>query len=54
MKYADMVGLPQVLARIREFQTRFGDAWKPAPLLERLAAQVRVSALTTKRSETSH
>jgi 3-hydroxyacyl-CoA dehydrogenase len=39
MKYADLVGLPKVLAKIREFQQRFGDHWKPAGLLERLVSE---------------
>lgn len=39
--YADEVGLDKVLARIREFQQRFGDAWTPAPLLEQLVAEGR-------------
>ncbi len=38
MHYADDVGLDTVLARIREFHERFGDAWGPAPLLEKLVA----------------
>ncbi len=38
MHYADDVGLDTVLARIREFHERFGDAWRPAPLLEKLVA----------------
>jgi 3-hydroxyacyl-CoA dehydrogenase len=38
MFYADTVGLPTVLARVEEYRRRFGDYWKPAPLLERLAA----------------
>jgi 3-hydroxyacyl-CoA dehydrogenase len=37
MWYADTVGLPKVLARIREFEKRHGAMWKPAPLLVRLA-----------------
>ena len=37
MWYADTVGLPRVLARIEEFHSRFGDLWKPAPLLVELA-----------------
>jgi 3-hydroxyacyl-CoA dehydrogenase len=41
MFYAETVGLPAVLARIREFRARFGDYWKPAPLLERLVAEGR-------------
>jgi 3-hydroxyacyl-CoA dehydrogenase len=39
MKYADLVGLPAVRNKIREFHERFGHPdWKPAPLLERLAS----------------
>jgi 3-hydroxyacyl-CoA dehydrogenase len=38
MGYTDEVGLPAVLARVNEYRERFGDYWKPAPLLERLAA----------------
>lgn len=38
MFYADSLGLSQVLARVREFETRHGaDLWSPAPLLVRLA-----------------
>ncbi|MBV9611146.1 MAG: 3-hydroxyacyl-CoA dehydrogenase [Acidobacteriaceae bacterium] len=37
MFYADTVGLPQVLDRVREFENRHGSAlWSPAPLLEHL------------------
>ncbi|GGO81880.1 3-hydroxyacyl-CoA dehydrogenase [Marinobacterium nitratireducens] len=39
MCYADEIGLPAVLDKIREFQSRYGDIWKPAPLLERLVAE---------------
>lgn len=40
MFYADAVGLENVLAAIRNFaQGRHGEAWAPAPLLERLAAE---------------
>ncbi len=39
MHYADEVGLDNVLARIKEFQERFGDNWQPAPLLEKLVAE---------------
>ncbi|MBL8178036.1 MAG: hypothetical protein JNK48_25385, partial [Bryobacterales bacterium] len=40
MKYADLAGLSKVCDRIREFGDRFGNTfWKPAPLLERLAAE---------------
>jgi 3-hydroxyacyl-CoA dehydrogenase len=38
MFYADTIGLPQVLARIREFEAEHGSAlWKPAALLVQLA-----------------
>ncbi|KFI07680.1 3-hydroxyacyl-CoA dehydrogenase NAD-binding domain-containing protein [Massilia sp. BSC265] len=40
MFYADSVGLPQVLDTVRKYAAgRHGEAWKPAPLLERLAAE---------------
>jgi 3-hydroxyacyl-CoA dehydrogenase len=41
MFYADTVGLPIVLARVRDYRDRFGDYWQPAPLLERLVAERR-------------
>jgi 3-hydroxyacyl-CoA dehydrogenase len=42
MFYADTVGLPNVLARIRELEKVHGSAlWSPAPLLERYAAEGR-------------
>ena len=37
--YADAVGLPTVLARVKQYRDTFGDYWKPAPLLEKLAAE---------------
>jgi 3-hydroxyacyl-CoA dehydrogenase len=39
MFYADTVGLPNVLNRVKEYRARFGDYWEPAPLLEKLAAE---------------
>ncbi|MGB9989762.1 3-hydroxyacyl-CoA dehydrogenase NAD-binding domain-containing protein [Massilia sp. SM-13] len=40
MFYADTVGLPNVLASVERFaRGRHGDAWKPAPLLVKLAAE---------------
>jgi 3-hydroxyacyl-CoA dehydrogenase len=39
MFYADTVGLPTVLARVKKYREQFGDYWKPAPLLEKLAAE---------------
>lgn len=45
--YADRVGLAHVLARIRAFRERFGEAyWSPAPLLEQRVAAGR--ALTSE------
>lgn len=41
MFYADTIGLPTVLARVREYCQRFGDYWTPAPLLEQLVAEGR-------------
>ena len=41
MYYADTVGLPTVLARVKDYRDRFGDYWKPAPGLERLVAEGR-------------
>jgi 3-hydroxyacyl-CoA dehydrogenase len=41
MFYADTVGLPTILARVKEYRERFGDYWQPAPLLERLVADRR-------------
>jgi 3-hydroxyacyl-CoA dehydrogenase len=42
MFYADTMGLPRVLARIREFEQRHGSAlWAPAPLLIRYAEEGR-------------
>ena len=39
MWYGDKVGLDKVLAKMREFQATMGDAFKPAPLLEKLVAE---------------
>jgi 3-hydroxyacyl-CoA dehydrogenase len=41
MFYADSVGLPTVLARVKEYREKCGDYWKPAALLEKLAAEGR-------------
>jgi 3-hydroxyacyl-CoA dehydrogenase len=41
MFYADTVGLPTILTRVREYRGRLGDHWQPAPLLEQLVAQGR-------------
>src|SRR5687768_400204 len=39
MFYADSVGLPTVLEKVNEYREKFGDYWKPAPLLEKLVAE---------------
>ena len=39
MFYADDVGLKTVLAKLEEFETKFGDDFKPAALLRKLAAE---------------
>jgi 3-hydroxyacyl-CoA dehydrogenase len=39
MFYADTIGLKTVLAKLKEFQAQFGDDFKPAALLEKLAAE---------------
>jgi 3-hydroxyacyl-CoA dehydrogenase len=41
MFYAETIGLDTVLARVKEYRSRFGDYWEPAPLLERLVAEGR-------------
>jgi 3-hydroxyacyl-CoA dehydrogenase len=41
MFYADTVGLPTLLERVKTYRARFGDYWQPAPLLERLVAEKR-------------
>jgi 3-hydroxyacyl-CoA dehydrogenase len=38
MYYADTVGIKTVLDRVRSYRAEFGDYWRPAPLIERLAA----------------
>ncbi len=39
MFYADTVGLKTVLAKLKAYQAKFGDDFKPAALLEKLAAE---------------
>jgi 3-hydroxyacyl-CoA dehydrogenase len=41
MFYGDAIGLPTVLAKLREFEANFGPEFKPAALLERLASEGR-------------
>ncbi|MFW5988613.1 MAG: 3-hydroxyacyl-CoA dehydrogenase NAD-binding domain-containing protein [Desulfosudaceae bacterium] len=39
MFYADSIGLGNVLETIKSYRARLGEAWEPAPLLLRLAAE---------------
>ncbi|RJQ69217.1 MAG: 3-hydroxyacyl-CoA dehydrogenase [Desulfobacteraceae bacterium] len=39
MFYADLVGLDKVLAVMKDFQEKYGDTFKPAPLLEKLVKE---------------
>ena len=39
MYYGDQIGLDKVLAKMKEFEAKMGDAFKPAPLLEKLVAE---------------
>jgi 3-hydroxyacyl-CoA dehydrogenase len=41
MFYADTVGLPVVLERVKQYREQFGDYWQPSPLLEELVSQGR-------------
>jgi 3-hydroxyacyl-CoA dehydrogenase len=41
MLYADSVGLPTILERVKQYRAQFGDYWKPAPLLEKLVSERR-------------
>jgi len=39
MYHADQAGLEKVVGKLREFELKYGPQYKPAPLLERLAAE---------------
>ncbi len=39
MYYADQLGLKTVVEKLKQYQAKLGDDWKPAPLLEKLAAE---------------
>lgn len=41
MCYADSVGLTNIVGKLRDFEKRLGEDFKPAPLLEQLAASGR-------------
>ena len=44
MYYADAVGLDKILAKLQDLQSRYGDDFKPAPLLEKLAGEGKTFA----------
>ncbi len=44
MFHADVVGLPKIHARLREFLAQHGKAWEPSALLERLAREGKTFA----------
>ena len=39
MFYADTIGLKTVLTKLKEYEAKFGDDFKPTALLEKLAAE---------------
>jgi 3-hydroxyacyl-CoA dehydrogenase len=39
--HADTVGLPVMLERVRSYAAKYGDYWRPAPLIARLVAEGR-------------
>ncbi|MBW1898333.1 MAG: 3-hydroxyacyl-CoA dehydrogenase, partial [Deltaproteobacteria bacterium] len=39
MFWADMVGLDTIFTGLKKFQEKFGDMWKPAPLIEKLVRE---------------
>jgi 3-hydroxyacyl-CoA dehydrogenase len=39
MHYADTVGAKVIYDAVRRYEAVHGEAWRPAPLLERLAAE---------------
>ena len=39
MFWADTIGLDKVLAKMKEFEAKMGDEFKPAALLEKLVAE---------------
>lgn len=39
MFYADLIGLENVTSTLKEFESKYGNEWKPAPLLEKLVRE---------------
>ncbi|AVT00414.1 3-hydroxyacyl-CoA dehydrogenase NAD-binding domain-containing protein [Paracidovorax avenae] len=54
MHYADTVGLPEILADIREFAQEDPLFWKPAPLLEKLVAEGRDFGSLNRAASEAH
>ncbi len=44
MCYADQIGLDEILKTLQSYQKEFGEEWKPAPLLEKLASENKTFA----------
>ena len=48
MFWADTIGLPKIVAKLKEFEAKYGAEFTPSPLLEKLAKDGgRLSAVTT-------
>ena len=48
MFWADTIGLPEIVSKLKEFEDRFGAEFTPSPFLEDLAkAGKRLSDVTT-------
>ena len=44
MWYADRMGIPQLVARLEELQSQYGDRWAPADLLKQMVADGKTFA----------
>jgi len=53
MFYADVVGLPKILQKVREFRERHGKVWEPSALLVRLASAGSTFSSLDVQSEAS-
>ncbi len=48
MFWADTIGLPKIVAKLKEFEAKYGDEFTPSPLLEKLAKEGgRLSEVST-------
>ncbi len=49
MFWADLVGLPKIVGKLKDFEARFGERFRPSPFLERLAMDGgKLSAVVTE------